>query len=233
MMPLIQALVVGLLALSGIVLTQSWTTRREYAKRRIEFAEEVLALFYEVSDALRAIRNPAGWSGEGRTRQRGEHESEAQSSALDQAYVVVERYKTHETVFSNLRSKKYRFKAMFRGNSHEPFDAVFGALNRVFVASHMLGATYWQDRGQRMMESAKWKHHLQTMEQQEAIFWMMPDNDLITPIVDEAISKIEAITDAAAKEYVRPFDWAERWKALSGRRQERRDEGPSSTKAVA
>jgi hypothetical protein len=63
-MPLIQALFIGLLALLGIVITQSWTTRREYAKRRIEFAEEVLALFYEVSDALRFIRNPAGWVGE-------------------------------------------------------------------------------------------------------------------------------------------------------------------------
>jgi hypothetical protein len=232
MMPLIQALVVGLLALSGIVLTQSWTTRREYAKRRIEFAEDVLALFYEVSDAVRAIRSPAGWSGEGRTRQRGEHESEAQSSALDRAYVVVERYKTHEAIFSNLRSKKYRFKAMFRGNSHEPFDAVFGVLNRIFAASHMLGATYWQDRGQRRMEPAKWEQHLRAMEQEEAIFWMMPDNDSITPTVDAAISRIEAITDAAAKEYVRPLDWRERWRALTGRIQQRQDERASSTKAV-
>jgi len=45
LMPIVQAVIVGLLALAGIALTLSWTTPREYAKRRIEFAEEVLAQF--------------------------------------------------------------------------------------------------------------------------------------------------------------------------------------------
>ena len=75
---LMQALVVGSLALFGIVLTQSWTTRREYSKRRIEFAEEVLALFYEVRDAFRFIGiRRMGWRGQhaaacrARNRERG------------------------------------------------------------------------------------------------------------------------------------------------------------------
>jgi hypothetical protein len=213
-MPLIQALFVGLLALFGIVITQSWTTRREYAKRRIEFAEEVLALFYEVRDALRFIRNPAGWVGEGSTRPRGEHEIEADSRILDMAYVVFERYKKQEAIFSNLRSKRYRFMAMFRCRSHEPFDAVNSALNQVFVASQMLGSHYWQRQGRVDMEPAIFQQHLSDMEAQEAIFWMIPDRDTITPVVDGAIKKIEVITDAAAKQYVHPFDWRERWKAF-------------------
>jgi hypothetical protein len=115
-MPLVQALIVAVLALAGIVLTRSWTTRREYAKRRIEFAEEVLTLFYEVRDAFSFIRGPPGWVREGSTRPRDEHELEAVAPIMDRAYVVVDRYKKQDPLFSNLRSKRYRFMAIFRGS---------------------------------------------------------------------------------------------------------------------
>jgi FtsZ-interacting cell division protein ZipA len=213
-MPLIQALIVGLLALIGIVLTQTWTTRREYAKRKIEFAEEVLALFYEVSDALQSIRSPLSGGAEGTSRPRSEHESESESRILDNAYVVIERYKKQEAVFHNLRSKKYRFMAIFRGRSHDPFEDITNALNKVFVASHMLGSHYWQRQGRVHMEPTEFQRHLDKMHEQEAIFWMIPDEDPITPIVDGAIKKVEAITNAAAKEYVNPIDWWERWKTF-------------------
>lgn len=43
--------------------------RREYVgKRRIELAESVLALFYEAEEAVKAIRSPFAYSGEGKSR---------------------------------------------------------------------------------------------------------------------------------------------------------------------
>jgi len=114
-MPILQSVIVGVLALIGIVLTQSWTSRREWAKRRVEFAEEMLSLFYEVRDAIRAIRSPLGSRGEGGTRVRGEGESKEIAELLDSAFVVVERYNKNEAIFNNIRAKKYRFMAMFRG----------------------------------------------------------------------------------------------------------------------
>ena len=69
------------------------------------------------------------------------------------------------------------------------------------------------------MEPAIFQQHLSGMHEQEAIFWMIPDRDTITPVIDGAIRKIEVITDAAAKQYVHPFDWRERWKALVAHKQ--------------
>jgi hypothetical protein len=85
-MQILQACIVGGLALIGIVLTQSWTTRRDYTKRRLDLAAEVLALFYEVEDAIRFIRSPAQ-PGDGSTRQRREGETDKEAAALDRAYI--------------------------------------------------------------------------------------------------------------------------------------------------
>lgn len=204
--PLLQAFIVGFLALIGIILTQTWTTRREYAKRKIDLAEEVLALFYEVRDAIRAIRSPFSSGSEGSTRQRQEHETDAESRILDMAYVAIERHNKSHELFNALKSKRHRFMAMFRGKSQQPFDEIEAVLNRILLSAHMLGTHYWQRQGRVQMSSEEFQEHLEGMHEQEAIFWLMPNRDVISPMVDGAVSKVEAITDAAAREYANPFD---------------------------
>lgn len=201
-MPLFQAIAVGVLALVGVVLTQSWTTRRDYAKRRIEFAEEVLAQFYEVNDAFRSIRAPFTWLGEGKSRTRGEHEDEIMAESLDRAYVVVERFIRHKSTFSNLRSKKFRYMAMFRGNAHEPFDDIEMALNQILIASDMLGKYYWKNQGLLDMNSEQSQRSHKEGKKMEATIWSGIDGDAIAALVDKAIKKIESVTDKAAKRYV-------------------------------
>jgi hypothetical protein len=67
--------------------------QRDYiGKRRIDLAEEVLSLFYQARDAIKIIRNPAQWEGEGSTRKRKDGKRPDESKILDSAYVVVERY---------------------------------------------------------------------------------------------------------------------------------------------
>jgi hypothetical protein len=205
--PLLQALIVGLLALFGIVITQSWTTRRDRAKRRIELAEEVLALFYEVREAIRSIRSPGGWVGEGGTRKRGDRETEEESKIMDNAFVVIERYKRFDALFSNLKSKKFRFMATFREDAQKPFDDIDIAINKIFIASHMLGSYLWKPQDHLHITDDQWAEHLRKVNEQEAVFWMMPDRDVITPIVDGAITKVETIADKAAKEYSGMADW--------------------------
>lgn len=201
LVPLGQAAIVGVMALIGIVITQSWTTRRDYAKRKIELAEEVLALFYEVGDAIREIRHPASQAGEGSTRPRAENEDESIAKILDQAYVAFERYTKQEALFSSLRSKKYRFRAVFRGQSQEPFDIIEKSLRQIFASTYMLGSHYWQRQGKVPMEGEEFQHHLQEMHAHVDNFWLIPGRDKISPMVDEAI------TDASAKQYVRIDIW--------------------------
>lgn len=214
LMPLVQAVIVGLFALAGIVVTQSWTSRREYAKRRLELAEEVLALFYEAREAIVNIRNPGGFGGEGSTRQRRDNETEQESRVLDRAFVVVERYKKQETVFNNLRTKKYRFMATFRGSTHVPFDEVTKVLNKIFAASHMLGTFYWRRAERTGLIGEEMADQLRALHEQEAIFWIMSENDPITAAVEDAVQKIEQIAATAATEYATSLsDWWRSWNA--------------------
>lgn len=61
------------------------------------------------------------------------------------------------------------------------------------------------------MDDQEFQDHLKGMREQQAIFWIMPDRDEISPMVDGAIKQVEAITDAAAKEYNDPLGWWDRW----------------------
>jgi hypothetical protein len=214
---ILQTLVGGLLAIAAVAATQSWTTKREMGKRRIELAEEVLALFYEAREAISAIRSPMSWAGEGDSRARTDGETEEEARKLDRAFIVIERYKRREAVFNKLRSKKYAYMASFRGESGEPFAAIDQVLNRVFVASEMLNSHYWKVQGRVPMGDAEFESHVRQMQNLEADYWQMPgDRDKLTPIIEDAIKKLEAITDAVAKEYADPPSWWERVTALPG-----------------
>jgi hypothetical protein len=84
------------------IIIASWTAvygtdqwRRECrGKRQAELAEEVLSLFYEAQDAVRHIRNPFGFGGEGASRKAGENETPEEKDAFDKAFVIFERFKT-------------------------------------------------------------------------------------------------------------------------------------------
>jgi hypothetical protein len=59
----------------------SW--RREYrGKRQAELAEETLSLFYEARDAIKHIRHPFSYAGEGSTREESEKETEEEKKHL-------------------------------------------------------------------------------------------------------------------------------------------------------
>ena len=50
--------------------------KREFiGKRKIELAEETLEAFFEIKDAISFIRNPWSSANEGKSRQRGPHET--------------------------------------------------------------------------------------------------------------------------------------------------------------
>ena len=77
------------------IIIASWTAvygidqwRREYrGKRQAELAEEVLSLFYEAQDAVRHIRNPFGFGGEGASRKLENKEGQRLFSGLASAFL--------------------------------------------------------------------------------------------------------------------------------------------------
>lgn len=181
--------------IASVIMIYGITTwRREYTgKRKIELAEEVLTLFYEARDAIRFIRNPSGYVGEGSSRKSAANETPEEKKINDQANVVFERYTQRKDLFNKIHSMRYRYMAQFGKDSAKPFENLNGIINDIFASAHML-AYYWSKRG-----SSQWKNqeefqqHLEEMHKHEAVFWQMRrEQDQITPRIEAVISDIES-----------------------------------------
>ena len=175
-----------------IIGVNAW--RREYVgKRRLELAEEVLALFYEARDVISYIRNPFSFSGEGSTREAAPNESPEEKRINDQAYVVFERYNKRQELFNKIYSIRYRYMARFGKDSAKPFDDLNKIVHEIFASARRL-SYYWKQQGQRDWKNdEEFQRHLKEMQKYEAIFWEMnADEDLIVPRVNAVISDIEA-----------------------------------------
>jgi len=189
----IAIIIASLTAVYGII---SW--RREHiGKRKIDLAEEVLCSIYELKDVIRSIRNPFGYVGEGSTRKRAEYELKEESSILDSAYVVYERYDKHKDVFNNFYKMKYRYMANFGKNSDEPFKIINRVINEIFSAAHMLGKVYWKNQGRKPMSDEEFEKHIDEMQKLEKVFWEINENDDVNKRIDTAIHICEEICKSA------------------------------------
>lgn len=189
----ITAVSVAIAAFAFVWGVNAW--RREFVgKRRIELAESVLAQFYEAEEAIRDIRNPFSYVGEGKTRQRAENESPEDAALLDRAYIVIERYKKHEKLFADMRAMRYRVMASFGADAAESFNEVWGAISEIFGAAEMLGMHYWHSQSQFSTKEDDLQEFRKQRHKFEAIFWLMGEkDDEITPRVRHAVEKFETI----------------------------------------
>lgn len=166
----------------------SW--RREHiGKRRIELAEEALALFYEARDAIAQIRNPGSFSDETKELSRGDHESEEEFQARKNASIVFVRYNSHKELFGKLYAMRYRFMAQMGPGSAKPFDDLQSVVSQIFLAARML-ARLWS-RTYHPSPEAVTKYQ-EDVEKYEAVFWAgMSEGDKITQAIDAAIADLE------------------------------------------
>ena len=188
------SIIVASVITSGVVIYGVNAWHREYTgKRKLELAEEVLALFYEARDAIRIIRSPASYGGEGSTRNAAPNETPQEKQINDNAYIAVERYNKQQKLFNKIHSMRYRYMAQFSKDAAKPFDELNRIVNDILRSAGML-SHYWKEQGKRQWKSEEeFQQHLNAMHKQEAIFWeMSSDTDQITPRVEEVISDIEA-----------------------------------------
>ena len=171
--------------------------KREFiGKRQIELAEQVLAKFFEIRDAVSFIRNPFSHNDEGSTRQRGDHETPEQTKLLNRGYIVVERYAKKEAAFAEFNTLKYRFMASFGAPTEEIFTETNRVLNSIFVSAQMLATHYWQRQGRVPMEADEFQKHLDEMHRHEGIFW---DIGTETDEIRIKLNAIQAKLDDAVK----------------------------------
>jgi hypothetical protein len=199
----ITAISVAIAAIAFVVGVNAW--RREFiGKRRIELAENVLALFYEAEDAIREIRSPFILAGEGTSRKRSDHETEEETRILDQAYVVFERYQKREKLFAELKSMKYRAMATFGSEAGESFEELTLIIDEIFSAAAILGSYYWKGKRRARLSKEKLEKHWENMIKYEDVIWSMNEHDEITPKVQRAVKRMEAI---ARKEVMIKTSW--------------------------
>ena len=181
--------------------------KREFiGKRKIELAEEMLATFLEMNDAVAFIRNPFSSSNEGRTRERGENENPEHSELLDRAYIVFERYEQRREVFVRLNTLKYRFVAVFGGEAEALFTDIARTVNSIFASANALGTRYWPQQGRVRMDDAQFQRHLDAMERHEGVFWdSYGDDDEIRNALAQYKERLEEIIGPCFEEPMKTY----------------------------
>ncbi len=181
--------------------------KREFiGKRKIELAEEALAAFFEIKDAIAFIRNPWSSGNEGSTRNRVAHETEAESQLLDRGHIVFERYESKKDIFVRFDTLKYKFMAVFGTEAESIFKDTNQTLNSIFASANMLATHYWQRQGRVQMEADEFQKHLDEMHRHEGIFWdRYNENDEIRNQLAATQQELERVTKPCFEEPMKTY----------------------------
>jgi len=183
---------------SGVAIYGISSWRREMkGRRKYELAEEVLALFYEARDKINAIRSPGSYVEEGESRKKKPNERPEEEKALNEAYVVFERYQKNQETFNKLYALRYRFIAIFGTEKAKPFNDLNKIVTEIFTSARMLGIL-WHMRSQPHLPRSKERYDkiIKDIEKYEAIFWWgLKEPDLINSKVEDVISEIDNICE--------------------------------------
>ncbi|TLS18113.1 MAG: hypothetical protein FDZ72_10605 [Betaproteobacteria bacterium] len=209
-------------AQAGAVVMACWTIisgigawKREYiGKRQIELAEQVLAKFFEIRDAIAMMRSPFSYSGEGATRQKDKYEAQETSEILDRGYIVFERYAKKEAIFVEFNTLKYRFMASFGAEAEQIFVDTNSVLNSIFVSAQMLGTHYWQRQGRVPMGPEEFEAHLAEMQQHQRVFWDHGDeNDEVRKELASIQGRLDSLVKPCFQEPMQTYSWLTKWRS--------------------
>jgi len=180
----VAATVASIVAICGI---NSW--RREFkGKRRIELAEDVLALFYQARDAIASIRNPLSM-GDELSAPPKENEPIEEKEARDKVHFIFKRCKDREELFSKLSSIRYRFMAQIGRDKVGPFDKIIEIVNEILIAARML--SYVWAKFLKCHSPERQEAYGEEMKKYEAKIYWAGEDDEIRKRVDEALSEME------------------------------------------
>jgi hypothetical protein len=184
----VAVILASLVALYGI---NSW--RREViGKRRMELAEEVLALFYQAKDIIASIRFPAGYTSESSTRKAEPRETPDQKRICDDAFLTFERMSKQGEVFSRIQALRYRFVAHFGKDAVAPFDQLTSMLGELRLAARQWARLSQVDE-RTFSTPESLQGHRASIEKYDRILWGMENDDPLSLRLEKAIETIEQI----------------------------------------
>lgn len=152
-------------------------------KRRTEFAEVVLADFYQAQRIIEEARSPGIMSGEGSTRPKYADETEDEARTLNGYFAAAERLNNRSEFFAQLHARRYRFVAYFGRDAAKPYDDLHKIYADILVAVRMLLDTHRQrDMGFMPDGIQQWK---------SIIGWGLPEKDTIPARLTGIIEAVE------------------------------------------
>lgn len=179
-------IIAGSAAIYGIGAWQ----REHVGKRKIELAEDSLALFYEASDAIKYMRHPMSTGIESSELVQEATETDAAFRARRNANVVFYRYNQYQELFNKLHASRYRFMAQIGKTEAAPFDEIWKIVNEIKGSARVLSRLWSKDEFRNDQQRDQ---HFEQINRYEAIFWDgIEAEDPINIRMVKIISDIEA-----------------------------------------
>ena len=82
--------------------------REHLGKSKIDLAERVLELAYQIQELIEDIQSPLGFGNEGMSRKSSSEETAIESAVLNASFVTVERFEKCRPIFSEFYSLRFR-----------------------------------------------------------------------------------------------------------------------------
>lgn len=164
----------------------SYVTMKEWrnehiGRRKIDFTEEILALLYASRSAIKEIRSPFGYVGEGGTRKREEGEIDDESYRRDMAYVAFERYYKHADTFNRLNALQFRFMVIYGSEYESDFESIQKTIGRILYASQCYYGRMGTENNDEKLAKCR------------STIWEQDENDNINNSINAVINKIETV----------------------------------------
>lgn len=203
-MEFIQSLLTILATLMVIVGIGTW--QRDFlGKRKIELAEEALALFYRAREAVDHIRDPVSFGVETDSSPKREHESDSHHQARMAVAPIHARYKQYSDLFSDIAALKFRFMARFGQEAAVPFDDF-----RRVVSSILANTVIYvrdSDRGNSLADENAQKKWADRQEKSMNVIWGGGEDDATKEELDRIVFAIEKACRTAIEESILPIGW--------------------------
>ena len=185
---------VAVILASGVAIFGINAWRKEFlGKRKIELAEEVLALFYQAKDIISFIRQRFNYTGEGSARIPEANETPTQKRIRDLGHVIFERYNPHRKLFSRIAAIRYRFMAQFGADKAAPFDELASIMDQIFCAARESADI--EERLERLKGNfsiqGSFKEYEAMLEENNQILHAGLKNDPIRPRLDKLVADIK------------------------------------------
>ena len=153
---------------------------------RAKSGEQSQADTREYQHTMNRIRSPAGYGGEGATRERGEDEPDDKRSLLDHLFVPLERIGKAQPILDRFQNADSRSRVRFGKDVATHLDSILDAHRKFTTAARvryiMERSAYGKQFTQQEMEQ---KH------QREKLVWTVGEPDELDTQIKAAIDGVE------------------------------------------